>query len=58
MLIWRCRTAADEPDAAKFRGVPTFRSGIRVPAADLHAFARGALDERKLDLLSCGPAWR
>jgi CRISPR-associated protein Csx17 len=51
VLIWRCRTAADEPDAARFRGVPAFRSGIRVPAADLHAFARGALNERKLDLL-------
>jgi CRISPR-associated protein Csx17 len=51
VLIWRCRTAADEPDAARFRGVPAFRSGVRVPIADLHAFARGALDERKLDLL-------
>jgi CRISPR-associated protein Csx17 len=51
VLIWRCRTAADEPDAARFRGVPAFRSGVRVPAADLHAFARGELDDRKLDLL-------
>jgi CRISPR-associated protein Csx17 len=51
VLIWRCRTAAGETDAARFRGVPAFRSGVRVPAADLHAFARGALDDRKLDLL-------
>jgi len=51
VLIWRCRTAADEPGAARFRGVPGFRSGVRVPAADLHAFARGALDDKKLDLL-------
>ena len=51
VLIWRSRTAAAEPDEEKFRGVPTFRSGIPVPAADLHAFARGALDERTLDLL-------
>ena len=32
---------AAERDQEKFRGVPTFRSGIPVPAADLHAFARG-----------------
>jgi CRISPR-associated protein Csx17 len=54
VLTWRCRTAAGEPGAAQFRGVPTFRSGIRVPVADLHAFARGASDEfddQKLDLL-------
>ena len=47
VLVWRCRTAADEPDAARFRGVPAFRSGVRVPAADLHAFARGALDDEE-----------
>jgi hypothetical protein len=51
VLIWRSRTAVDEPDAAQFRGVPTFRSGVRVPAGDLHAFTRGELDDRKLDLL-------
>jgi CRISPR-associated protein Csx17 len=53
VLAWRSRTAADEPgsdsDAAPFRGVPTFRRGIRVPAADLHALAAGLLDERRLD---------
>jgi CRISPR-associated protein Csx17 len=51
VLVWRCRTAADEPGAERFRGVPGFRAGVRVPAADLHAFARGALDDRKLDLM-------
>jgi CRISPR-associated protein Csx17 len=51
VLIWRSRTAATEPDAAKFRGVPTFRSGIPVPAADLHALASGRLDDKALDLL-------
>ena len=51
VLTWRSRTAATEPDAAKFRGVPTFRSGIPVPAADLHALAGGRLDDKALDLL-------
>jgi CRISPR-associated protein Csx17 len=51
VLIWRSRTAVTEHDAAKFRGVPTFRTGIPVPTADLHAFAAGQLDDRKLDLL-------
>lgn len=51
VLIWRSRTAAAEPDAATFRGVPTFRSGIPVPAADLHALASGRLDDKALDLL-------
>ena len=41
VLIWRSRTALAERDQEKFRGVPTFRSGIPVPAADLHAFAPG-----------------
>jgi CRISPR-associated protein Csx17 len=51
VLVWRARTALDEPDAQQFRGVPTFRSGVRVPAADLHAFARpGRLDDARLDL--------
>jgi len=51
VLIWRSRTAAAEHDAAKFRGVPTFPSGVPVPAADLHALAAGELDNVKLDLL-------
>ena len=51
VLIWRSRTAAAEPDAAKFRGVPTFRSGIPVPVADLHALACGRLDDKAVDLL-------
>jgi CRISPR-associated protein Csx17 len=51
VLIWRCRTEADEPGAARFRGVPAFRRGVRFPAADLHAFASGELDARRLDLL-------
>ncbi|HLI39912.1 MAG TPA: type I-U CRISPR-associated protein Csx17 [Streptosporangiaceae bacterium] len=50
VLTWRSRTAADEDSAEPFRGVPTFRRGIPVPAADLHAFARGLLDEGELDL--------
>jgi CRISPR-associated protein Csx17 len=51
VLIWRSRTAVAEPDAARFRGVPAFRSGIPVPAADLHALAGGRLDDKALDLL-------
>jgi CRISPR-associated protein Csx17 len=51
VLIWRSRNAAAERDAAKFRGYPTFRSGVPVPAADLHAFAKGDLDQKTLDLL-------
>jgi len=51
VLVWRCRTAADEPGAAQFRGVPTFQRGVRVPADDLHAFASDELDDKKLDLL-------
>jgi CRISPR-associated protein Csx17 len=51
VLIWRSRTAAADHDAAKFRGVPTFRTGIPVPAADLHAFASDGLDPKRLDLL-------
>ncbi len=50
VLIWRSRAAAAERDEEKFRGVTTFRSAIPVPAADLHAFASGALDEETLDL--------
>jgi len=51
VLIWRSRTAPAEHDETAFRGVPTFRSGIRVPAGDLHALAAGQVDERELDLL-------
>jgi CRISPR-associated protein Csx17 len=51
VLIWRCRTAVAERGEEKFRGVTTFRLGIPVPAADLHALASGELDERSLDLL-------
>lgn len=51
VLIWRCRTAAAERGEEKFRGVTTFRLGIPVPAADLHALASGELDETTLDLL-------
>ena len=50
VLIWRSRTAAADHNANSFRGVPTFSSGIRVPAADLHALASGQLDNAKLDL--------
>ncbi len=50
VMIWRSRTALAETDQERFRGVPTFRRGIPVPAADLHAFARGELDEKALDL--------
>jgi CRISPR-associated protein Csx17 len=54
VLAWRSRTAtqeigSDEPGATAFRGVPTFRRGIRVPAEDLHALAvdpSGASDTR------------
>jgi CRISPR-associated protein Csx17 len=50
VLIWRSRSAAAERGEEKFRGVTTFRLGIAVPAADLHAFASGDLDEKILDL--------
>jgi CRISPR-associated protein Csx17 len=51
VLAWRSRTAHDEGGAIKFRGVPTFRRGIPVPAADLHALARNALDPKRLDMM-------
>jgi CRISPR-associated protein Csx17 len=51
VLIWRSRTALNEGDAVKFRGVPTFRRGIPVPSADLHSLAAGTLDPKRLDLL-------
>jgi CRISPR-associated protein Csx17 len=50
VLAWRSYTAADEPGGEAFRGVPTFRHGIQVPARDLHAFARGQLDEAALEI--------
>jgi CRISPR-associated protein Csx17 len=50
VLIWRSRTAAADHNASNFRGVPTFPSGIGVPAADLHALAAEELDDAKLDL--------
>jgi CRISPR-associated protein Csx17 len=50
VLVWRGRTAADEEDSQHFRGVPGFRLGMPVPAADLHAFALGLVDEADLDL--------
>jgi CRISPR-associated protein Csx17 len=50
VLVWRCRTAADEEDATVYRGAPTFRNGIRVPAGDLHAFAMpGRLSDSEFD---------
>lgn len=50
VLVWRARTGLDEPDQPG-RGVRTFRDGVRVPAADLHAFAvPGRLDDRRLEL--------
>ncbi len=51
VLIWRSHTAPAERGETAFRGVPTFRSGIRVPAGDLHALAAGEADEKALDLL-------
>jgi hypothetical protein len=51
VLVWRSRTAPGERDATKFRGVPTFRMGIPVPAADLHALAADELDPKALDQL-------
>jgi len=50
VLIWRCRNAAAERGEEKFRGVTTFRLGIPVPAADLHALASGELDEHALGM--------
>jgi len=69
VLAWRSRTASDEHSSTtpergapdRFQGVPTFRSGIRVPAGDLHAYAFGELDEAALDqwLRAClALSWR
>jgi CRISPR-associated protein Csx17 len=49
VLAWRSRMVANESGAEAFHGVPTFRLGIRVPAADLHAFACGQLNLDDLD---------
>jgi CRISPR-associated protein Csx17 len=51
VLVWRARTAIDEPSSAdgrSVRGVLTFRAGIPVPAADLHAWVHHELDDRLL----------
>lgn len=50
VLVWRSRTAPEEEDRQKYRGVPTFRYGVAVPPGDLHAFAAGRLDDRLLDM--------
>jgi len=50
VLVWRSRTAPAEHNAAKYRGVSAFPSGIPVPAADLHDFASDRLDEATLSL--------
>lgn len=44
------RMGGDKNSAIRYRGVPTFQSGVAVPAGDIHAFARGLLDEGDLDL--------
>lgn len=44
VLVWRLRNA-NAGDGA----VTTFPAGIRVPAADLHAWAGGRLDERAIE---------
>ncbi len=49
VLSWRLRTASDEPGQDKFRGAPTFRFGIPVPVADLHAWVLDQLDEGAID---------
>lgn len=57
VLDWRSQTAADEIIAdgttervgERFHGILGFRRGIAVPAVDLHAFARGDIDDAALD---------
>lgn len=51
VLLWRARTAADEPGTAH-RGVPTFRTGVPVPAADLHAWASGGVTDTAITRLT------
>lgn len=46
-------SAQDRTDAesiSRYLGVTTFRVGVPVPAQDLHAFARGWLDDEELDM--------
>jgi CRISPR-associated protein Csx17 len=50
VLIWRCRTAAADHQAGTIHGAPSFTSPVPVPAADVHAFARGSLDPAALDM--------
>lgn len=51
VLVWRTRTALDERNEHDYRGAPTFRNGVPVPAADLHELAApGRLDDDRLDL--------
>lgn len=50
VLIWRSRAAIAERGEENFRGITTFRMGVPVPAADLHAFAVRDLDENLLEL--------
>lgn len=50
VLAWRSRTAVTDRQANGFRGVATFPFGVKVPAADLHSFASGTLDDALLDL--------
>ena len=49
VLVWRARTGIDEQSSQDgdqpVRGVRTFRLGIPVPAADLHAWVRKQLDD-------------
>src|SRR5690606_32976553 len=47
VMVWRGRTAVEEIDDTgdwRWRGVPGFRTGVPVPAADLHAMAADRLD--------------
>jgi CRISPR-associated protein Csx17 len=50
VLIWRCRTAPAEGGEGTLRGVPSFRTGILVPADDLHDFAAERLDDKDVGL--------
>ncbi len=50
VLVWRCRTAADEPGEIPYRGATTFHRGVPAPAADLHAWATGQLNPVDLEL--------
>ena len=59
VLTWRARAFPEEErdraagppgQAGAVRGVLTFRRGLEVPAADLHALATGRLDTQLLDM--------